>query len=103
MPSADRKERNRVYQQAFRARQSMRVKELEERIGPEPDTNSKKAELESSNATLREDLLKCYKKIQSFHITAKSLATTLAVILGIKVAVSLNFQLQLQKNSCDYF
>jgi hypothetical protein len=106
MSSENRKQRNRLSQQAFRARQAMRIKELEERLGQEPNSDgAKTAQLMDVNATLRKQLLDCHKKVCSLQISMKTLATATALALGLENPedVSLNFQFQSQKHESDYF
>jgi hypothetical protein len=84
MTSENRKLRNRLSQQVFRARQAMRMKELEERLGKEPVSDAARtAELQDTNAALRKQLLDCHKKVRSLQISMKTLATATALALGI--------------------
>jgi hypothetical protein len=84
MNSENRKMRNRLSQQAFRARQAMRIKELEERLGQEPMSEAARTkQLQDTNATLRKQLLDCHKKFCSLQISMKTLAATTAVALGL--------------------
>lgn len=83
-----RKLRNRLSQKAFRARQSLYIKELEKRLewskksGVEPN-----AELEEANRELRARLLDCYKKLESMQVTLKTLSDSVAIALGIEVRI----------------
>ncbi|KAL2222415.1 hypothetical protein M432DRAFT_226329 [Thermoascus aurantiacus ATCC 26904] len=83
--SESRKLRNRLSQKAFRARQSLYIKELEKRLewskksGVEPN-----AELEEANRELRARLLDCYKKLESMQVTLKTLSDSVAIALGIE-------------------
>ncbi|PQE31865.1 transcription factor PAP1 protein [Rutstroemia sp. NJR-2017a WRK4] len=83
--SENRKLRNRLSQKAFRARQSLYIKDLEKRLEwaskPESDQNAK---LEETNQTLRNQLLDCHKKLESFQVTLKALADSVAYTLGIE-------------------
>jgi hypothetical protein len=84
MNSENRKLRNRLSQQAFRARQAMRIKELEERLGQEPMSDAARtAQLQDMNAALRKQLLDCHKKVSSLQISMKTLAATTALALGL--------------------
>ncbi|KAG4032040.1 hypothetical protein MFRU_008g03900 [Monilinia fructicola] len=82
--SENRKLRNRLSQKAFRARQSLYIKDLEKKLEwaskPESDQNAK---LEETNKTLRGQLLDCHKKLESFQVTLKALADSVAYALGI--------------------
>ncbi|CAD6448897.1 89d52f6e-f3f9-4d68-8fd5-e716f47ad544 [Sclerotinia trifoliorum] len=83
--SENRKLRNRLSQKAFRARQSLYIKDLEKKLEwaskPESDQNAK---LEETNKTLRSQLLDCHKKLESFQVTLKALADSVAYALGIE-------------------
>ncbi|KAI9642123.1 hypothetical protein NHQ30_008924 [Ciborinia camelliae] len=83
--SENRKLRNRLSQKAFRARQSLYIKDLEKKLEwaskPESDQNAK---LEETNKTLRSQLLDCHKKLESFQVTLKALADSVAYSLGIE-------------------
>jgi hypothetical protein len=84
MSTENRKMRNRLSQQAFRARQAMRIKELEDRLGQEPMSDATRmAQLQDVNATLRKQLLDCHKKFCSLQISMKTLAATTALALGL--------------------
>jgi hypothetical protein len=84
MNSENRKLRNRLSQQAFRARQAMRIKELEERLDQEPISDAARtAQLQDMNAILRKQLLDCHKKVCSLQISMKTLATATALALGL--------------------
>jgi hypothetical protein len=87
MTTENRKLRNRLSQQAFRARQAMRIKELEDRLGQEPMSDAARtAQLQDMNATLRKQLLDCHKKVGSLQISIKTLAATTAFALGLEPA-----------------
>ncbi|KAM0130282.1 hypothetical protein ACHAP3_007421 [Botrytis cinerea] len=83
--SENRKLRNRLSQKAFRARQSLYIKDLEKKLEwaskPESDQNAK---LEETNSVLRGQLLDCHKKLESFQVTLKALADSVAYSLGIE-------------------
>ncbi|TGO19762.1 hypothetical protein BTUL_0002g00040 [Botrytis tulipae] len=83
--SENRKLRNRLSQKAFRARQSLYIKDLEKKLEwaskPESDQNAK---LEETNSILRGQLLDCHKKLESFQVTLKALADSVAYALGIE-------------------
>lgn len=91
--SERRRLRNRVSQQAFRARQSLRVQELEEQLeylkSPEA---ARVAQLQEQNVALRDQLLACHKKLTSFEISIQQLRKETAQVLGIEsiAAVSLS-------------
>ncbi|KXS94908.1 hypothetical protein AC578_7660 [Pseudocercospora eumusae] len=79
-----RKLRNRMSQRAFRARQAMRIQELEERLEqlPAPDA-AYVTQLQDQNALLREQLLSVHKKAIGIQISLKALADAAARALGI--------------------
>lgn len=79
-----RKLRNRISQQAFRARQNLRVQELEERLQDmtRPDA-ARMAQLQDQNAALRNQLLECHGKLTSFQISIQELERATAQALGI--------------------
>ena len=79
-----RKLRNRMSQKAFRARQAMRIKELEEQLHLEEEPHSEKAaRLQKQNVALREQLLECHKKLTSLQVSIKLLSDATAQALGI--------------------
>ena len=81
--SESRKLRNRLSQKAFRARQAMRIKELEERLDTDPISDATlTAQLRDRNATLRNQLLDCHKKITSLQISMYALVDSTALALG---------------------
>lgn len=75
-----RKLRNRMSQRAFRARQAMRIQELEERL----EKISTPAELQDQNAKLRQQLLEIHKKAISIQISLKAVADSAAQALGME-------------------
>ncbi|PPJ61062.1 hypothetical protein CBER1_07395 [Cercospora berteroae] len=75
-----RKLRNRMSQRAFRARQAMRIQELEERL----EKASTPAELQDQNAKLRQQLLEIHKKAVSIQISLKAVADSAAQALGME-------------------
>ena len=83
-----RKLRNRLSQKAYRARQCMRIKELEEKLDSRPlSENSRVLELEKQNAFLRERLLNCHKKLESLQVTLRALSDATANAVGIEVSI----------------
>ena len=83
--SESRKLRNRLSQKAFRARQAMRIKELEEQLGTESTPDAiQTAQLRDRNAALRNQLLDCHKKITSLQISMNMLAESTALALGLE-------------------
>jgi hypothetical protein len=96
MNSENRRLRNRLSQQAFRARQAMRIKELEERLDQQPKSDAAQtAQLQDINAALRKQLLDCHKRVCSLQISMKTLAASTALAIGLDhsedVSVSSNF------------
>ncbi|OAP57217.1 hypothetical protein AYL99_07955 [Fonsecaea erecta] len=73
-----RKLRNRLSQQAFRARQSLEINELKQRLalfsGSESDRNSR---LVDENRKLRQQLWQSEKKLRSLQATLKSIIDTM--------------------------
>ena len=87
MATENRKLRNRLSQKAFRARQAMRIKELEERLDSRPlSETGRVVELEDRNMFLRDQLLDCHKKLESLQVTLKALAESTANALGMLVS-----------------
>jgi len=81
-----RKLRNRLSQQAYRARQCMRIKELEERLDNRPVSENRRVqELEEQNIALRDHLLTCHKKLESFQVTLRAISDSTAHAVGIEV------------------
>jgi hypothetical protein len=81
----NRKLRNRLSQQAYRARQCMRIKELEERLsGHSQGESARIKEIEEQNRQLRDQLLSCHKKLESLSLSMKALADCAAKSLGIE-------------------
>lgn len=84
MSAESRRQRNRISQKAFRTRQALRIKELEERLGQEPaQGDDRTAQLYDVNNTLRMQLLECHKKLSSLQISMNTLATSTASVLGL--------------------
>ncbi|KIW89957.1 uncharacterized protein Z519_09387 [Cladophialophora bantiana CBS 173.52] len=82
MSTEDRKLRNRLSQKAFRARQAMRIKELEDRLESRPASETDRiAELEERNAFLANRLFECHKKLESLQVTIKALSESTAEAL----------------------
>lgn len=89
--SETRKLRNRISQKAFRARQAMRMKELEERIKSGSCTDAEwMTRLQDQNAALREQLLDCHKKVTSLQVSMQALANASAVALVMERVDSVN-------------
>ncbi|KIV83836.1 hypothetical protein PV11_05825 [Exophiala sideris] len=79
-----RKLRNRISQKAFRARQQMRMKELEDRLHSGNYSDAERVtHLQDQNSNLREQLLECHKKFTSLQVSMKALANASALALGI--------------------
>lgn len=83
MSSENRKLRNRLSQKAFRARQALRIKELEERLGHDPNSNT---QLQDTNALLRQQLFDVHKKLSSLQISTQTLTASTALALGLDVS-----------------
>ncbi len=84
----DRKLRNRLSQKAFRARQAMRIKELEQRLETRPVSETERiAELEDRNAFLASRLFYCHKKLESLQVTIKALSDSTAEALDMVVSL----------------
>lgn len=87
MTSEDRKLRNRLSQKAFRARQAMRIKELEERLESKPVSETERiSELEDRNAFMANKLFECHKKLESLQVTIKALSESTAEALDMVVS-----------------
>lgn len=79
-------------QKAFRARQAMRIKELEERLQARGgggrtgggSENEWVTHLQDRNAALRDQLLQCHKKFTSLQVSMKALADATALALDIE-------------------
>ena len=85
--SESKRLRNRLSQKAFRARQTMRMKELEERLNLEPNSDdTRTAKLQDQNVALRNQLLDCHKKITSLQISINTLAKSTAQALGLETS-----------------
>lgn len=83
----NRKLRNRLSQKAFRARQSIRIKELEDILATRPFSEAECiAELESRNKSLLDQLMTYHKKLESIQITLKTLTDSTAISLGMNVS-----------------
>ena len=86
MTAEDRKLRNRLSQKAFRARQAMRIKELEQRLDSRPVSETDRiTELEDRNAFLGSRLFDCHKKLESLQVTIKALSDATAEALDMVV------------------
>lgn len=84
--SENRKLRNRLSQKAFRARQNLRIKELEDLLAKDPLNETQRiADLESRNNALMEQLLSCHKKMESMQITLQTFTESTAALLGMSV------------------
>ncbi|KAL2433465.1 hypothetical protein ABEF95_001462 [Exophiala dermatitidis] len=83
--SETRRLRNRISQKAFRARQALRMKELEERLNTSSCGDTEwVTRLQNQNAALRDQLLDCHKKITSLQVSMQGLADASAIALGIE-------------------
>ena len=105
MSSENRKLRNRLSQKAFRARQAMRIKELEDRLESEPTSDAARtAQLNDRNVILRNQLLNCHKKITRLQISMQTLAESTALALGLDtlsdVSVTTNLIGRMIPNPC---
>lgn len=79
-----RKLRNRMSQRAFRARQAMRIQELEERLEQTTAPDMAWAtQLQDQNMKLRQQLLEVHKKAINIQISLKALADAASKALGI--------------------
>ncbi|USW52059.1 Putative basic-leucine zipper domain-containing protein [Septoria linicola] len=79
-----RKLRNRMSQRAFRARQAMRIQELEERLEQTTAPDMVWAtQLQDQNMKLRQQLLEVHKKAINIQISLKALADAASKALGI--------------------
>ncbi|OAL39877.1 hypothetical protein AYO20_00789 [Fonsecaea nubica] len=86
MSNEDRKLRNRLSQKAFRARQAMRIKELEDRLESRPSSETARiAELEERNAFLANRLFECHKKLESLQVTIRALSEATAEALDMVI------------------
>lgn len=86
--------RNRMSQRAFRARQTLRIQELEKRLDEQalPDESTLVVQLQDDNARLREQLLGIHKKAQSLQISLRGLAEEAARALGLDQVCFLLFR-----------
>jgi hypothetical protein len=85
----NRKLRNRLSQKAFRARQNLRIKELESRVASGPVCETQRvAELEERNRVLYGQLLSCHKKLESMQVTLQSFTESTAAVLGMSAPSS---------------
>jgi hypothetical protein len=74
----DSKLRNRLSQQAFRARQSLEVNELRQRLGLFADSESdRNTRLAEENQRLRQRLWQSEKKLRSLQATLKEIVDTM--------------------------
>jgi hypothetical protein len=81
-----RKLRNRLSQKAFRARQNLRIKELESQVASKPVCEIQRvAELEERNRVLFGQLLSCHKKLESMQVTLQGFTESTAALLGMRV------------------
>lgn len=82
----NRKLRNRLSQKAFRARQSIRIKELEDILATRPLSETDRiTELEGRIQSLLDQLMMYHKKLESMQISLKTLTDATAVSLGMNV------------------
>ena len=86
----ERKLRNRLSQKAFRARQAIRIKELEQRLKSRPVSETERvSELEDRNAFLCNRLFESHKKIASLQVTLKALMDSIAETLDLVVSTKM--------------
>ena len=82
-----RRLRNRLSQKAYRARQCMRIRELEERLDSRPlSEKSRVHDLEQQNGFLRDQLLICHKKLESLQVTLCAISDSTASAIGMEVS-----------------
>jgi hypothetical protein len=82
-----RRLRNRLSQKAHRARQSIYIKELENRLecASKPET-ALTVELEKRNTFFRSRLLDCQNKLEGMQAAMKSLSDSVASALNMEVS-----------------
>lgn len=82
-----RKQRNCVAQKAYRARQTLYIKELEEKLARQsiPETE-RISRLEDSNRLYRDRLLDSYKKLESISISLQVVLESVGSALDIRVS-----------------
>lgn len=91
MNREDRRVRNRLSQKAFRARQALRIKELEQRLENLPESESERvSQLEEHNTLLRQRLFDNHKKMESLQVSLKALIDSTAKYLDLMVSDSQN-------------
>lgn len=82
----NRKERNCAAQKAYRQRQTLYVRELEEKLRSSSQSeNDRVQDLEKSNRRYRHELLEAYKKLESTRISLDGVLTSIASAIGIQV------------------
>jgi hypothetical protein len=81
--------RNRLSQKAFRARQSVYIKELERRLedASKPETE-RNADLEERNKFYSDQLLESHKKLESLQVSLQAVLDSVADALGLQVGCS---------------
>ncbi|KIW44198.1 uncharacterized protein PV06_05226 [Exophiala oligosperma] len=86
MNREDRRVRNRLSQKAFRARQALRIKELEQRLENLPESESERvSQLEEHNTLLRQRLFDNHKKMESLQVSLKALIDSTAKYLDLMI------------------
>ncbi|OQU95639.1 hypothetical protein CLAIMM_01821 [Cladophialophora immunda] len=86
MNREDKRVRNRLSQKAFRARQAMRIKELEQRLESRPGSESERvSKLEECNKLLRERLFDNHKKMESLQVSLQALIDSTAKYLDLMI------------------
>lgn len=82
----NRRERNCAAQKAYRQRQTLYIRELEEKLHnvTKPE-NERFQHLEESNRYYQHELLEAYKKLESTRISLEAVLQSVAGALGMKV------------------
>ncbi|EXJ69714.1 uncharacterized protein A1O5_06785 [Cladophialophora psammophila CBS 110553] len=84
-PSANRRQRNCAAQKAYRQRQTLYVRELEEKLrSASKSDNERFQELENSNRYYRHHLLEAYKRLESTRISLESVLHSVAGAIGMQ-------------------
>ena len=83
----NRRARNRISQRASRERQSLYIKELENKLDRYCTSDSERtAALEKENDNLRAHLRDVHRKLCSVRTTLENISNSAAEVLGLKVA-----------------
>ncbi len=81
-----RKQRNCAAQKAYRQRQTLYVRELEQKLDSASMTENERCEeLENSNRYYRDQLLDAYKKLESTRISLEKVLQSVAEAIGMQV------------------